>query len=68
MVLYLGAYVSLWICWVENTRSISSQKPLVSCLINLNGFIQIKLCLDYVTECKGVGAYRATTPHLHVST
>lgn len=27
----------------------------LGCLINLNGFIQMKLYADYVTECKGVG-------------
>lgn len=30
-------------------------KPLVSWLINLNGFIQMKLYADYVTKSKEVG-------------
>lgn len=41
----------------QKTHNLLRQERLwfLGCLINLNGFIQMKLYADYVTECKGVG-------------
>lgn len=60
-----GAHVLEWLS--ENTWPTLPEKPLVACLINRNGFIQMKLYVDYVTECKEVGVKsRYATYYLYV--
>lgn len=41
----------------QKTHNLLHQERLwfLGCLINLSGFIQMKLYADYVTECKGAG-------------